>query len=227
MSLYRREVVGVLRHQRQHPLHNVLCAHRLGFRVQGLEFGVWGLGSEVWSLGLGVCGSRFRGWVYNIVIKSVPFRVGGVQHTDLTSVSRTTFPQFARFWFPEAWLASRSDEAAVEELMGAAQSVEGWTPLSTGYGTCKTVKARFWPRLAGKSPSISFSCSLFARKRASRGDREQTEGLLPASQGQNLALTVYMSNMRDAAVVKLCLSRMAPITASFRCPSTAAHSSGR
>ena len=38
-------------------------------------------------------------------------------------------------------------------------------PPSSKYGTCKTVMARFWPRLAGKSPENRFSCSLFGRTR--------------------------------------------------------------
>ena len=38
-------------------------------------------------------------------------------------------------------------------------------PVSSEYGTYKTVKARFWSWLAGKSPQNVLSCSLFARKR--------------------------------------------------------------
>jgi len=39
------------------------------------------------------------------------------------------------------------------------------TPLSSGCGTYKTVTARFWPWLEGKSPENVSSCSLLARKR--------------------------------------------------------------
>ena len=38
-------------------------------------------------------------------------------------------------------------------------------PLSREHGMYKTVKARFWPWLAGKSPHNLFSCSLFALQR--------------------------------------------------------------
>ena len=37
------------------------------------------------------------------------------------------------------------------------------SPLSTKFGTCKTVTARFWPWLSGKSPQNRLSCSFFAR----------------------------------------------------------------
>ena len=36
--------------------------------------------------------------------------------------------------------------------------------LSSKFGTCKTVTARFWPWLLGKSPYNLLSCSLFARQ---------------------------------------------------------------
>jgi len=36
--------------------------------------------------------------------------------------------------------------------------------LLSEYGTCKTVKARFWPWLSDKSPLNVSSCSLLARK---------------------------------------------------------------
>ena len=41
----------------------------------------------------------------------------------------------------------------------------GWLPLLGEYGTCTTVKARFWPQLSGKSPQNVLSCRLFARQR--------------------------------------------------------------
>ena len=34
----------------------------MGFRVQGLGFGVWGLGFRVWGFGFGVSGFGFRAW---------------------------------------------------------------------------------------------------------------------------------------------------------------------
>ena len=45
-------------------------------------------------------------------------------------------------------------------------------PLSREYGTCKTVKARFWPELPGKSPEKKKGCSLFARPRLAPLKRE-------------------------------------------------------
>ena len=38
-------------------------------------------------------------------------------------------------------------------------------PLSSKHGTLKTIEARFWPWLSGKSPQTLSSCSLFTRKR--------------------------------------------------------------
>ena len=39
-------------------------------------------------------------------------------------------------------------------------------PPASEYGTCATVKARFWPWLSVRSPWPLVSCSLFARKRS-------------------------------------------------------------
>ena len=39
------------------------------------------------------------------------------------------------------------------------------TLRSSESGTYKTVKARFWPPISGKSPSNLSSCSLFSRRR--------------------------------------------------------------
>ena len=44
------------------------------------------------------------------------------------------------------------------------------TPLSGEYGRYKTVKARFWPWLAGESPQTLSSCPLFVRKRVHAED---------------------------------------------------------
>jgi len=52
-------------------------------------------------------------------------------------------------------------------VIGGGQFLMSEEPLQ---GTCKTVKAKFWPWLSGKSPYNRLSCSLFARTRtASRG----------------------------------------------------------
>ena len=45
------------------------------------------------------------------------------------------------------------------------QCVAVWTRNEDHCGTCKTVKARFWPWRSGKSPSNVVTCSLFTRKR--------------------------------------------------------------
>ena len=49
-------------------------------------------------------------------------------------------------------------------------------PLSSKYGTFRTVKARFRPLLQGTSPSILSCCSLFARTRMPRAAQVQKEG---------------------------------------------------
>ena len=57
----------------------------------------------------------------------------------------------------------KGQEMVVEELRNDLARVErdkievsllsqAGTPLSSGFGTCKTVKVRLWPWLAGKSP---------------------------------------------------------------------------
>ena len=52
--------------------------------------------------------------------------------------------------------------AAVERLW---RTYDSQAPLSSDYGTCKTVKARFWP-FSDKGFYNLLSCSLFPRKRA-------------------------------------------------------------
>ena len=58
------------------------------------------------------------------------------------------------------------------------------------FGTYKTVKARVWPWLSGKSSPILLSCSLFARQRQGYLRRERyQDSENGSSQGHNLALT--------------------------------------
>jgi hypothetical protein len=56
-------------------------------------------------------------------------------------------------WFEMYGLVSR---------VGVTSSCLGTLPLSSEYGTCETVKARFWPLLRCGIPLNTFSCSLFA-----------------------------------------------------------------
>ena len=43
------------------------------------------------------------------------------------------------------------------------------TPLASEYGTCKTVRARCWPRFSGKSPQNVVRCSFLDGAEASDG----------------------------------------------------------
>ena len=55
--------------------------------------------------------------------------------------------------------------------------------IQHAFGTYKTVKARFWPWLWGRSPYFSLKCSLFARK------REIPDSGHTAESGESAALT--------------------------------------
>jgi len=61
----------------------------------------------------------------------------------------------------------------------------------TEYGTCQTVKARFWQWHSGKSPSNFFSCSLFARKQT--GDSDLCETWSETLNPKPLILKLYRS----------------------------------
>ena len=61
----------------------------------------------------------------------------------------------------------------------APPAIQQVTPLSNGCGIYKTVKARFWPGLQGKTPKNVLSRSFFARKRPARARREFPAADLP------------------------------------------------
>ena len=66
-------------------------------------------------------------------------------------------------------LSSRGRNAAEYSLKAPCD------PLSIEFGTYKTVKARFWSWLSGKSPQTLLSCSLSARKRTQSFDCDTSQ----------------------------------------------------
>ena len=91
--------------------------------------------------------------------------------------------------------------ARPDPLTGTHMSVwscvcRGQRPLSSEHGACKSVRAKFWPWLPGKSPENLSSCSLFAQKRLNAVSGLQVSKL-PVSR-LKARCRVYMAHVRQS-----------------------------
>jgi len=117
----------------------------LGFR--NLGFGVWGVGFGVRGYGLWVMGLGFGVW-------GLGFRVWG---------ELEVFWEVVQFVLPQVHDSAKREnrgesacQRGIKDLSKRNRGESASGPLSSKCGTCKTVKARFWPNRGRKEESQLF-----------------------------------------------------------------------
>ena len=133
-----------------------------GFMVQGSGFRVLGSGFRVAGLGFRVQGSGFRAQDSWFMIKEWELRVegrwlggwGGVASVCSSATGVRVVVSACRV---EGWAFWRCQVPSIKcchVLEGTRHSAvsEFNIQLLGEYGTCKSVKAKFWPNLSGKNP---------------------------------------------------------------------------